>query len=85
MLVVVLCLYYAQCYIGSIMTLFWLSCHIYIMFYVTQVVSSEDLKRDLKPIFEAFHKRSDYIKCGLQELNTESSENIAASKACKYA
>ena len=55
------------------------------MFYVIQVVSSEDLKRDLKPIFEAFHKRSEYIKCGLQELNTESSENIAASKACKYA
>ena len=55
------------------------------MFYVIQVVSSEDLKRDLKPIFEAFHKRSDYIKCGLHELNTESSENITASKACKYA
>ena len=59
--------------------------YIFTLLNVTQVVSSEDLKRDLKPIFEAFHKRSDYIKCGLQELNTESSENIAASKACKYA
>lgn len=48
-------------------------------------MTSDDLKRDLKPIFEAFHKRSDYIKCRIDDIGAESTDIVGAvNKACMY-